>query len=163
MLLSACTDGAASSSQGDITADESPDPESDGGASSDSGSDSQSGMDSGLGTDQDSGASADTGRHGDAGADGGASATCESAMTCAGSLAIVEPADLDPAEQCAVVEGMLEVSTDEWLTSLSLPCLSSVRGSAFSSWLTTPPCPTWMASHRFEQCMGTCSCATTPA
>ncbi|MDP6932404.1 MAG: hypothetical protein QGG40_05780 [Myxococcota bacterium] len=53
---------------------------------------------------------------------------CESAEPCTGDYSIASRADLDDVRTCESISGALIVEYLDWLTSIDLPCLTSVEG-----------------------------------
>lgn len=56
--------------------------------------------------------------------------TCEDTKLCEGDVYSVRyHGDLDEIGQCADIAGKLNISSQDWLTSLDMPCLESVAGA----------------------------------
>ena len=48
---------------------------------------------------------------------------------CDGDFGIENSTDLDDVERCASIEGDLRIVGQDWLTSIDLPCLTTVGGN----------------------------------
>jgi hypothetical protein len=64
----------------------------------------------------------------DAANDDDAVDTCAAAVPCLGDYSISNSLDLDAIALCESISGDLRFDDEEWLTSIELPCLTSVGG-----------------------------------